>query len=96
MKIRLDLDLFILTVTTLQLSQESQIPQFQRQLRFFHQRLLRLQLELQLVELTELQPPHQPHQLIHLPHPHQAVDLAIAADINDRHINTKSRNQSGN
>ena len=85
-----------LTVTTLQLSQENQILQFQRLLRFFHQQLPQLQLEPHLVKLTELQPPHQHHQLIHLPHPHQAVDLAIAADINDRHINTKSRNQSGN
>ena len=72
------------------ISQENQILQFPQLLQFSHQQHLQLQLEPQLVELTELQPLHQPHQLIHLPHPHQAVDLAIAADINDRHINTKS------
>ena len=86
----------IIATRNARLSQENLTLLYQQLLQFFHQQHPRLQLELQLVELTELQPLHQLHQLIHLPHPHQAVDLAIAADINDRHINTKSRNQSGN
>ena len=88
-------DLSIHIVITLQLSQENQVLQSQQLPQFFHQQLLQLRLELQLVELIQLQLLQQ-HQLTHLPHPRLEVDLALAADINDRHINTKSRNQSGN
>ena len=88
----MDQDLFILTVIVLQLLQENQILQFQLLQHFFHPLLPQLQLELQLVELTELQPLHQAQLLLQLHHLVAVVDLAMAADINDRHINSKSRN----
>ena len=81
MKTRLGQDLFTLTVIIVQLLRENLNLQFQQLLRFFHQQLLQLQL---------LHQQHQQHQQ------HQHHHLVLAADINDRHINTKSRNQSGN
>ena len=96
MKIRLVQDLFTHIVIILQHLRESLILQFQQELIYYHQQLLQLQLERQVVELTQVQLWDRQLQQLQLPHPHQAVDLALAADINDRHINTKSRNQSGN
>ena len=96
MKIHLVQELSIHIVIKLQLSQENQVLQSQQLPQFFHQQLLQLQPELQLVVLTELQPLHQAQLLLQPHHLVAVVDLATAADINDRHINTKSRNQSGN
>ena len=90
MKTHLVQDLSIHIVITPQLSQENQVPQSQQLPQFFHQQPLQLRLELQLVELIQLQPLQHQHQH-QLPHPRLEVDLALAADINDRHINTKSR-----
>ena len=96
MKIRLDQDLFTRTVIILQHLRENQILQSQQLLRFFRQQLLQLRLQPQLVEPTELQLLHQVQLLLQPHHLVAVVDLATAADINDRYINTKSRNQSGN
>ena len=75
---------------------ENQILQFQQLLQFFHQQLLQLQQQHQVVEHMQHQLQHQEHNQLLQPHHHQVVDLVLAADINDRHLNTKSRNQSGN
>ncbi len=90
MKIRLVQDLFTHIVIILQHLRESLILQFQQELIYYHQQLLQLQLERQVVELTQVQLWGQQLQRLQPPHPHQAVDLAMVADINDRHINTKS------
>ena len=93
MKIRLDQDLFIHTVIILQLLQENQTLQFQQLQQFFHLLLPQLEQPHQVVVQLCLQVHHH-QQLQVLPLlPHLvAVDLAMVADINDRHLNTKSPN----
>ena len=96
MKTHLDEDLFIPIVIILQLLQENQVLQFQQLLRFFHPLL---QLEQPHQAVVQLCPQAHHHQQLQVlpPLPHLvAVDLAMVADINDRYLNTKSRNQSGN